>query len=46
MATKKNSGKYVVLRDFAEYLAGDEIDLPDDQAAELIRDGMVALKED
>jgi hypothetical protein len=42
MATKKSAGRYVVLRDFGEHLAGDRIDLDDDTAADLTRDGMVA----
>lgn len=41
MATKK-SGRYRVLRDFNGHAAGDMIDLDDDTAALLIRDGMVA----
>lgn len=45
MATKKDTGRYVVIRDFADHVAGDVIDLDADQAAELIRDGMVAAKE-
>jgi hypothetical protein len=45
MATKK-SGRYRVLRDFGTYLAGDLIDLDDDTAAELVRDGMVERAEE
>lgn len=45
MATKKSSGRYTVLRDFGGNLAGDEIDIDDDTAADLVRDGMVARKE-
>jgi hypothetical protein len=41
MATKK-TGRYRVLRDFADHVAGDLIDLTDEDAATLIRDGMVA----
>ena len=41
MATKK-TGRYKVLRDHAGRTAGDTIDLPDDEAALLIRDGMIA----
>lgn len=40
MATKK-TGRYRVLRDFGGNLAGDLIDLDPDNAAELVRDGMV-----
>lgn len=44
MATKKAGGTavYVVLRDYAGNLAGDRIELDPDDAAELVRDGMVA----
>lgn len=44
MATKKRSGPglYVALRDFADNVTGDVIELADDVAALLIRDGMVA----
>ena len=45
MATKK-SGRYRVLRDFGGNVAGDMIDLDDQAAAELIRDGMVAPAEE
>jgi hypothetical protein len=41
MATKK-TGRYRVLRDFAGHAAGDIIDLTDEEAATLVRDGMVA----
>jgi hypothetical protein len=41
MATKKDTGRYRVLRDCAVGAAGDVVDLPDDQAADLIRDGMI-----
>jgi len=41
----KKTGKYRVLRDFAGHAAGELIDLPDDEAALLIRDGMVAPEE-
>jgi hypothetical protein len=41
VATKK-TGRYVVLRDFSDHVAGDRIDLTDEDAATLIRDGMVA----
>jgi hypothetical protein len=48
VATKKTSGagRYVVLRDFGPNLAGDIIDLTDDAAADLLRDGMVAPVEE
>jgi hypothetical protein len=42
----KKTGRYRVLRDFADHRAGDLIDLPDDEAALLIRDGMVAPNEE
>ena len=45
MAAKK-TGRYRVLRDFGEHRAGDTIDLPDEDAALLIRDGMVAPNEE
>jgi hypothetical protein len=45
MATKK-TGRYVVLRDFADHVAGDRIDLTDEDAALLLRDGMVARVEE
>lgn len=45
MATKKQ-GAYVVLRDCAVGQAGDTVDLDDAVAADLIRDGMIAPKED
>ena len=45
MATKK-TGRYRVLRDFGEHRAGDLIDLADDEAALLIRDGMVTRTEE
>lgn len=41
MATKK-TGRYKVLRDFGGHAAGDTIDLDDETAALLIRDGMIA----
>jgi hypothetical protein len=41
MATKK-TGAYEVLRDFGDHVAGDRIDLPDEEAAAMVRDGMVA----
>jgi len=41
MAAKK-TGRYKVLRDFGGHTAGDVIDLDDETAALLIRDGMVA----
>ena len=40
-AKKRTEGRYVVLRDFGQWVAGDRIDLDDDQAALMIRDGMV-----
>ena len=40
MAAKK-TGRYRVLRDFADHVAGDLIDMPEDEAALLIRDGMI-----
>jgi hypothetical protein len=39
---KAGPGQYTVLRDFGEYLAGDVVELTDDDAALLVRDGMVA----
>lgn len=45
MASKK-TGRYRVLRDFGGHTAGDTIDLEDNVAAELIRDGMVAPVEE
>lgn len=44
MATKKQTGPgvYVVLRDFGGNVAGDHIELTSDQAADLVRDGMIA----
>lgn len=56
MATKKNAGRYLVLRDVALpgpaigdqgtiALVGDIVDLDDHTAALLIRDGMVAPAE-
>jgi len=45
MATKK-TGRYRVLRDFAGHAAGELVDLADDEAATLIRDGMVAPAEE
>jgi len=44
MATKK-TGRYRVLRDFGGHVAGDLIDLDDEAAATLIRDGMVRAEE-
>lgn len=46
MPTKKTGGRYRVLRDFATHVAGDLIDLADDDAALLIRDAMVAPAEE
>ena len=45
MAAKK-TGRYRVLRDFGGHAAGDVIDLAADEAALLIRDGMVAPAEE
>lgn len=45
MATKK-TGRYRVLRDFADHVAGDLIDLDSGAAALLVRDGMVAPTEE
>lgn len=45
MATKK-TGAYRVLREFGGHTAGDTIDLAADDAALLIRDGMVAPAEE
>lgn len=45
MPTKK-SGRYRVLRDFAGHTAGELVDLAADDAALLIRDGMVAPAEE
>lgn len=42
MSPAKKTGRYRVLRDFADHRAGDQIDLPDEDAALLIRDGMIA----
>ena len=43
MATKKDSGtgRYRILRDCAAGKAGDTIQLDDDTAADLQRDGMI-----
>lgn len=44
MATKKEpqpQTRYVVLRDFGGNLAGDAIVLDPDNAADLVRDGMI-----
>lgn len=44
MATKKadsGAGRYVVLRDFGGNVAGDVLDLTEDAAADLVRDGMI-----
>ena len=45
MVTKK-TGRYRVLRDFGGHTAGDTIDLAAEDAALLIRDGMVAPVEE
>lgn len=47
MATKKRSGPglYVALRDFADNVTGDVLELADDVAALLVRDGMIAPTE-
>lgn len=45
MAAKK-TGRYKVLRDHAGHTAGDVIDLEPEQAATLIRDGMIAPVEE
>lgn len=45
-SSTKESGHYRVLRDFGGHVAGDVIDLPADEAAQLVRDGMVAPKEE
>lgn len=45
MPTKKEPGgtiRYVVLRDFGGNVAGDVLTLDQDNAALLIRDGMIA----
>lgn len=43
MATRKaGSNRYTVLRDFGGNVAGDVIELEEEAAAELVRDGMVA----
>jgi len=44
MATKKDgaTATYVVLRDFGGNLAGDRLEIDPDNAAALVRDGMVA----
>jgi len=44
MASKKESAtvRYVVLRDFGGNLAGDVLELDPENAATLVRDGMVA----
>lgn len=44
MAAKK-TGRYRVLRDFADHVAGDRVDLTEEEAALLIRDGMVTEEE-
>lgn len=45
MATKK-TGRYRVLREWGGHAAGDTIDLSEEDAALLIRDGMVAPVEE
>lgn len=45
MATKK-TGRYKVLRDHAGRATGDTIDLSDEEAALLIRDGMITPAEE
>ena len=44
MAKKSDTAgdRYTVLRDYAEYVAGDVVTLTPDDAALLIRDGIVA----
>jgi hypothetical protein len=46
VATKKEAGggagRYLILRDCAIGLAGETVVLTDDDAADLMRDGMVA----
>ena len=42
----KKTGRYKVLRDFAGHAAGALIDLTDEEAATLIRDGMIAPVEE
>lgn len=44
MAVKK-TGRYKVLRDWDGHVPGDLIDVDDDQAALLIRDGMIVPAE-
>lgn len=48
MATKKETStvRYTVLRDFGGNLAGDTLDLEPANAADLIRDGMIAPAEE
>ena len=47
MAGKKPPAeRYVVLRDFAEYVAGDTVTLDAADAALLMRDGFVALAQE
>ena len=48
MATKKDSGtgRYRVLRDCAVGVAGDIVQLDDETAADLARDGMVVPVEE
>lgn len=42
MAAKKpTAGHYLVLRDFAEFMAGDVIEMDDATVALLLRDGFV-----
>jgi len=44
MATKKDAGataRYRVLRDFGGNVAGDILNLDQDNAADLVRDGMI-----
>jgi hypothetical protein len=46
--TKKagGSGRYRVLRDFGGNVEGDVIELTDEAAADLLRDGMVAPEQE
>jgi len=47
MAAKKDTATaaYTVLRDHADRVAGDTVQLTEEEAAVLIRDGMVTPKE-
>lgn len=38
---RKKTGRYLVVREFGAFTPGEGVDLTDDEAALLIRDGMV-----